>query len=73
MEKSNKELLEEIKGLQKCIISLEMQIKNGKDFEEVLRMERLILKYALELEKARAGQNEAVAYLRMLMAKQFED
>ena len=41
----------------------------GKDFEELLRMERMILKYSLELEKARADQNTAVAYLNYLMGK----
>ena len=41
----------------------------GKDFEEILRMERKILKYALELEKARADQNTAVAYINYLMGK----
>ena len=40
-----------------------------KDFEEVLRMEKKALKYALELEKARADQNTAVAYLNYLMGK----
>jgi len=40
-----------------------------KDFEEVLRMEKKVLKYALELEKARADQNTAVAYLDYLMGK----
>jgi len=42
----------------------------GKAFEEVLRMERLKLKYALELEKARADVNEAVAFIEMLMARE---
>ena len=41
----------------------------GEDFEEVLRMERKILKYALELEKARADQNTEVAYINYLMGK----
>ena len=41
----------------------------GIDFEEILRMERKILKYALELEKARADQNTAVAYINYLMGK----
>jgi len=41
----------------------------GKDFEEILRMERMILKYALELEKARADQNTAVAFLQYLMGE----
>lgn len=41
----------------------------GKDFEEVLRMEKKVLKYELELEKARADQNTAVAYINYLMGK----
>jgi len=41
----------------------------GKDFEEILRMGRQVLKYALELEKARADQNTSVAYIQYLMGK----
>lgn len=41
----------------------------GKDFEEVLRMEKKVLKYELELEKARADQNTAVAYINYLMGR----
>jgi outer membrane protein TolC len=39
---------------------------DGKNFEEVLRMERKVLKYALELEKARADQNAAAAFINYL-------
>jgi len=39
---------------------------DGRDFEEILRMERQILRYALELEKARADQNTFVAYINYL-------
>jgi outer membrane protein TolC len=42
---------------------------NNKDFEEVLRMEKRVLKYALELEKARADINIAVAFINYLMGK----
>ncbi|HYW95524.1 MAG TPA: TolC family protein, partial [Bacteroidales bacterium] len=42
---------------------------DGKNFEEVLRMERKVLKYALELEKARADQNAAVAFINYLTGK----
>jgi len=43
---------------------------DGSDFEEILRMERQVLKYKLELEKARADQNTFVAYINYLTAKQ---
>jgi hypothetical protein len=42
---------------------------NNKDFEEVLRMEKRLLKYALELEKARADNNASVAFITYLMGK----
>ena len=40
---------------------------NNKDFEEVLRMEKRVLKYALELEKARADINASIAFIYYLM------
>ncbi|MFH1320478.1 MAG: TolC family protein [Bacteroidota bacterium] len=40
-----------------------------KDFEEVLRMQKKVLKYRLELEKARTDQNTAVAYINYLMGR----
>ena len=39
------------------------------NFEEVIRMDRKLLKYELELEKARADQNTTVAYINYLMGK----
>lgn len=39
------------------------------NFEEVIRMNRRLLKYDLELEKARANQNTTVAYINYLMGK----
>ncbi len=42
---------------------------SGKNFEEVLRMERQLLKYKLELEKARADKGAAIAYIEFLMGK----
>lgn len=39
------------------------------NFEEVIRMDRKLLKYELELEKARADQNTTVAYINFLMGK----
>jgi len=41
----------------------------GKNFEEILRMERQVLKYKLELEKARADKGAAVAFIDYLMGK----
>ncbi len=41
----------------------------GKNFEEILRMERQLLKYRLELENARADKNAAVAFINYLMGK----
>ncbi len=42
---------------------------NGENFEEVLRMERKVLKYALELDKARTDKNAAVAFVNYLLGK----
>ncbi|MCF8304755.1 MAG: TolC family protein, partial [Bacteroidales bacterium] len=42
---------------------------NTADFEEVLRMERKLLKYKLELEKARADQQSANALIYFLMGR----
>lgn len=50
------------------ILQTEYSTKN-KNFEEILRMERRLLKYTLELEKARADKNAAVAFTEYLMGK----
>ena len=42
---------------------------NGKNFEEILRMDRNILKYSVELEKARADKQAAIAFIYYLMGK----
>ncbi len=42
---------------------------DGENFEEMLRMERQLLKYKLELEKARADKNAAIAFINYLMGK----
>jgi cobalt-zinc-cadmium efflux system outer membrane protein len=42
---------------------------DGKNFEEVMRMERQLLKYELEREKARADKDAAVAFIYYLMGK----
>jgi hypothetical protein len=39
---------------------------NGQNFEEVLRMERKVLTYALELDKARADNNASAAFITYL-------
>ena len=41
----------------------------NKSFEEVLRMERKVLKFNLELEKARADKQAAISFLNYLMGK----
>lgn len=41
----------------------------NRNFEEILRMERKVLFYALELEKARADRQAAVSFIEYLMGK----
>jgi len=50
------------------ILQTEYSTQN-KNFEEILRMERRLLKYTLELEKARADKNAAIAFMEYLMGK----
>ncbi|PCJ23025.1 MAG: transporter [Flavobacteriales bacterium] len=42
---------------------------NSQNFEEVLRMERKVLKYALEQDKARADKNAAAAFINYLLGR----
>lgn len=42
---------------------------NGKNFEEILRMERQVLMHGLELEKSRADLNASIAFINYLMGK----
>jgi len=42
---------------------------NSKDFEEVLRIERQLLKYELEYQKALTDKNAAVAFLNYLIGQ----
>ncbi len=42
---------------------------DGADFEEILRMDRQLLNYELELERARGDQNTSVAFITYLTAK----
>lgn len=41
----------------------------SKDFEEILRMERKVLKYGLELEKARSDKQAAISFINYLMGE----
>lgn len=40
-----------------------------KSFEEILRMERKVLKYGLELEKARSDKHAAISFINYLMGQ----
>jgi hypothetical protein len=64
-------LFEKQSGLaSKAIRILESEYSsNGKNFEEILRMERNLLKYSLELEKARADKQAATAFIDYLMGR----
>jgi cobalt-zinc-cadmium efflux system outer membrane protein len=42
---------------------------SGKNFEELLRMERKLLRYALELEKAKADKQAAISNIHYLMGR----
>lgn len=44
-------------------------VTNNKNFEEILRMERKVLLYDLELEKARTDQNATVSFTKYLTGK----
>ena len=46
-----------------------MQAGFHKNFEEILRMERKVLKFNLELEKARADKQAAISFINYLMGK----
>jgi outer membrane protein TolC len=42
---------------------------DGKNFEEILRMERKVLMHSLELEKSRSDMSASVAFIHYLMGK----
>jgi outer membrane protein TolC len=44
-------------------------IAGNRDFEEILRMERKLLKYGLELEKARSDKQAAISFINYLMGQ----
>jgi len=49
---------------------LQSQYETGSaEFEELLEMERKILKYALSLEKSKKDKNTAIAMINYLMGK----
>ena len=55
---------------QKALRILESEYAtDGKNFEEILRMERQVLKHKLELEKSRSDLNASVAFINYLMGK----
>jgi len=55
---------------QKSLSILESDYATSNtDFEELLRMERKLLKYAMELEKAIADKNAALAFIQYLQGK----
>ncbi len=55
---------------QKSLRILESEYAtNGKNFEEILRMERQVLKHNLKLEKSRSDMNAFVAFINYLMGK----
>ena len=62
--------ISQLKLAKKSARLLETDYSSGnKDFEEVLRMERLVLKFELEFEKARADKLAAMAFINYLMGK----
>jgi outer membrane protein TolC len=49
---------------------LEVEYSTGnKNFEEILRMERKVLKYGLELEMARSDKQASISFINYLMGK----
>ena len=55
---------------KKSLNLLEIDYTTGnKNFEEILRMERKVLKYNLELEKARADKQAAISYINYLLGE----
>ncbi|MBE9467723.1 MAG: TolC family protein [Bacteroidetes bacterium] len=53
---------------KRAIKLLEKEYTNsGKNFEEILRMDKSVLKYSLELEKARADKQASIAFINYLM------
>jgi hypothetical protein len=61
---------EQLNLAEKSIHLLEVEYATAnKNFEEILRMERKQLFYALELERARADKQAALSFIEYLMGK----
>ena len=61
---------EQLELARKSLTMLETDYSTGNEnFEEILRMERKVLKYNLELEKARADKQASVSFINYLMGK----
>ncbi len=61
---------EQLELAGKSMNLLETEYATGsKNFEEVLRMERKVLKYNLELEKAKTDKQAAISFITYLMGK----
>lgn len=58
-----------LKALQALNILQSAYETDGKNFEELLHMERQLINYNLELEKAQADKNAAMAFINYLMGK----
>jgi cobalt-zinc-cadmium efflux system outer membrane protein len=55
---------------QNSMTLLEIEYSTGnKNFEEILRMERKVLTYNLELEKAKADKQAAISFITYLMGR----
>ena len=53
---------------EKAIAILEAEYATtGRSFEEILRMEKRLLKYSLELEKAKADKQASIAFINYLL------
>lgn len=62
--------IEQLNLAKKSLKLLEIDYTTGnRNFEEILRMDRKVLKYNLELEKARADKQAAIAFINYLMGK----
>lgn len=58
--------LSQLNLAQKSVKLLETDYATGnKNFEEILRMERKVLKFNLDLEKARADKQAAIAFYHL--------
>ncbi len=80
LEKSWKEYLDANRKIRLNEVQMELARKSlklleseyttaGNNFEEILRMERKLLKYNLEFEKAKADKQAAIAFIYYLMGK----